>query len=208
MTNGQKAYREKLRDPHWQRRKAEICERDGWACTDCGCDTKNLQVHHKKYITGRSPWEYDDEDLTTLCEDCHQIISQPPTEETVSWETISAELETPEFQAYLKEQKHMTYDQINEIREDIINDHEMSEEDKLEGLASCDRWQSERREFDEENAKQRQADCENSLFNDFVIPKKRIQTNAEKHTGAAGAIKITALNKIRKQYSDQKKQIA
>lgn len=30
-----------------------------------------LHVHHKKYILGRLPWEYNDNDLTTLCNWCH-----------------------------------------------------------------------------------------------------------------------------------------
>jgi 5-methylcytosine-specific restriction endonuclease McrA/ribosomal protein S27AE len=31
----------------------------------------NLQVHHKKYIVNRLPWNYDNEDLVTLCNYCH-----------------------------------------------------------------------------------------------------------------------------------------
>jgi hypothetical protein len=30
-----------------------------------------LQVHHKHYILNRLPWEYDDEELITLCNWCH-----------------------------------------------------------------------------------------------------------------------------------------
>lgn len=33
---------------------------------------KGLNVHHKYYVYGKKPWEYDDEALVTLCEDCHQ----------------------------------------------------------------------------------------------------------------------------------------
>lgn len=31
----------------------------------------NLQIHHKKYILNRLPWEYNNEDLITLCNYCH-----------------------------------------------------------------------------------------------------------------------------------------
>lgn len=31
----------------------------------------NLQIHHLKYIKNRFPWEYDNEDLITLCNYCH-----------------------------------------------------------------------------------------------------------------------------------------
>lgn len=30
-----------------------------------------LNVHHKYYVNGKNPWEYDDEALITLCQDCH-----------------------------------------------------------------------------------------------------------------------------------------
>ena len=32
---------------------------------------KVLNVHHRYYINGKNPWEYDNEALVTLCEDCH-----------------------------------------------------------------------------------------------------------------------------------------
>lgn len=31
-----------------------------------------LNIHHKFYIQGHKPWEYNDEALVTLCEDCHK----------------------------------------------------------------------------------------------------------------------------------------
>lgn len=33
-----------------------------------------LNVHHKRYVNGRELWEYDDEDLITLCQYCHQHL--------------------------------------------------------------------------------------------------------------------------------------
>lgn len=33
-----------------------------------------LNVHHKRYIIGHKAWEYDDEDLVTLCNECHTKI--------------------------------------------------------------------------------------------------------------------------------------
>lgn len=32
---------------------------------------KALNVHHKYYVKGRTPWEYDNDALITLCQDCH-----------------------------------------------------------------------------------------------------------------------------------------
>ena len=31
-----------------------------------------LHIHHKYYIKGRNPWEYENDALVTLCADCHQ----------------------------------------------------------------------------------------------------------------------------------------
>lgn len=30
-----------------------------------------LNIHHKYYIEGHNPWDYEEEALTTLCEECH-----------------------------------------------------------------------------------------------------------------------------------------
>ncbi|MEO7293246.1 MAG: HNH endonuclease [Ginsengibacter sp.] len=38
---------------------------------DCWPVFPIMQVHHKRYINGREQWEYDDEDLITLCKNCH-----------------------------------------------------------------------------------------------------------------------------------------
>jgi len=68
-------YLEKLKDPRWQKRRLEIFNRDEFRCINCGDDEKTLNVDHKIYRKGFDPWEYPDEDLQTLCEDCHKKIS-------------------------------------------------------------------------------------------------------------------------------------
>ena len=50
----------------------------GFKCKCCG-DTKNtLHCHHKKYEPGKDPWDIDPNKLITLCEKCHEIVSQLP----------------------------------------------------------------------------------------------------------------------------------
>lgn len=66
-------YEEQLLTPQWAAKRLEIIRRDWEMCTHC-MSTKNLQVHHKRYIPGRMAWEYhgwDSFDLITLCEKCH-----------------------------------------------------------------------------------------------------------------------------------------
>ncbi len=67
-----KAYIEKLRDPRWQKKRLKILERDEWSCQICGDSTSTLHVHHRRYLRGKDPWDYDDALLTTLCEECHE----------------------------------------------------------------------------------------------------------------------------------------
>lgn len=69
-------YSEKLKDPRWQRKRLEIMKRDEFTCRKCGDNETQLHVHHKQYINGNDPWEYDNKDLVTLCKDCHSIIEE------------------------------------------------------------------------------------------------------------------------------------
>jgi hypothetical protein len=68
------SYADELRKPQWQRKRLEIMARDDWRCTGCSADDKPLHVHHERYINGRKPWEYADNDLKTLCEECHSLF--------------------------------------------------------------------------------------------------------------------------------------
>lgn len=68
---GMSSYSQKLLDPRWQRRRLEILDAAGWRCTYCGATDKTFHVHHRRYIRGHQPWEYEDADLAALCKDCH-----------------------------------------------------------------------------------------------------------------------------------------
>jgi len=67
-----KTYREKLLDPRWQRRRLEILSAADFTCRDCGDKTKTLHVHHAYYLPEREPWEYPDDLLRCVCDDCHR----------------------------------------------------------------------------------------------------------------------------------------
>lgn len=69
-----KTYAEKLRDPRWQKRRLEVMERDRFTCFRCRSTDKTLNVHHLMYEKGKSPWDYNDSALVTLCEDCHKEV--------------------------------------------------------------------------------------------------------------------------------------
>jgi hypothetical protein len=69
-------YWEQLRDPRWQKKRLEIMQRDEFICQSCGDAGKTLNVHHGYYAKGLAPWEYEDETLRTLCEDCHKMAEE------------------------------------------------------------------------------------------------------------------------------------
>lgn len=65
-------YAEKLKDPRWQKKRLEILQRDNWSCQRCYDGESTLHVHHRRYLGGKDPWEYDNNLLITLCENCHE----------------------------------------------------------------------------------------------------------------------------------------
>lgn len=72
-------YSELLQRPEWKAKRQTILERDKFKCVICG-STEHLHVHHKRYRidpkTGNKvlPWEYDDDELVTLCSYHHRMI--------------------------------------------------------------------------------------------------------------------------------------
>lgn len=69
-------YATNLLDPRWQKKKASICERDKWICQLCQDDTAPLHVHHRVSIPGYEPWDYPDDKLITLCDNCHIAVTR------------------------------------------------------------------------------------------------------------------------------------
>jgi len=69
-----KSWYELLTHPKWQRKRLDILSRAGFKCEDCGSESKTLHVHHAYYEKGLAPWEYSDDTLHCLCEDCHKRI--------------------------------------------------------------------------------------------------------------------------------------
>jgi hypothetical protein len=66
------SYADELKHPRWQRRRLEILSRADFKCERCSADDRTLHVHHKKYRRGAKPWEYADDQLIALCEQCHE----------------------------------------------------------------------------------------------------------------------------------------
>ena len=65
-------YREYLASPLWRRIRRRILKRDGKTCQRCG--GSGSEVHHRSYdddvLDGRN-----DEQLATVCDGCHNVIT-------------------------------------------------------------------------------------------------------------------------------------
>lgn len=70
----EKSYSDKLKSPKWQKKRLEIMRRDKFRCRLCKDEETQLSVHHKEYINGNEPWDYDNSYLVTLCEHCHKEV--------------------------------------------------------------------------------------------------------------------------------------
>lgn len=66
----QSNYRVYLQSDEWQELREMALERAGYRCQICS-STDGLQVHHRTY---ENIFEEDEEDLTVLCEDCHELF--------------------------------------------------------------------------------------------------------------------------------------
>ena len=63
---------ELYKHPRWQAMRLKIMKRDEFTCEECGSTEEMLTVHHSYYERGKKPWEYPEQNLHTLCENCHQ----------------------------------------------------------------------------------------------------------------------------------------
>lgn len=68
------SYSEKLQDPRWISFRDNVKFRDNHCCVACGSN-KNLHVHHK-YYRNIEPWDYNGNEVVTLCSDCHEVITE------------------------------------------------------------------------------------------------------------------------------------
>jgi hypothetical protein len=64
------SYRDKLKDPRWQKKRLEVFSEANWQCKNCKRADLPLHVHHLTYRRVE-PWEYELDELETLCERCH-----------------------------------------------------------------------------------------------------------------------------------------
>lgn len=69
-------YARLLQHPKWQKKRLEVLEGAEFSCERCGSQDQTLHVHHSFYDRCRKPWEYDDDQLFSLCEQCHKDVQR------------------------------------------------------------------------------------------------------------------------------------
>lgn len=91
-----KTYKQKLRDPRWQKKRLEIFNRDNWTCLDCKRTDRELHLHHNKYEYGTEPWDYEDNVYETLCYVCHNDEHSDEPELPRNYEHLIIKKEEPD----------------------------------------------------------------------------------------------------------------
>ena len=83
-------YKDQLKHPKWQKKRLEILNRDEFTCQLCKSTEKTLHVHHLYYDYKKRLWEYKNETMVTLCEECHSFIhsKMPKFTKYLEWEHL------------------------------------------------------------------------------------------------------------------------
>jgi hypothetical protein len=91
------SYDKYLQTPEWAHKRDQALERDDYRCRACNID-KKLQVHHRTYARRGNE---DLNDLTTLCESCHEHFHRKISQMEIMGRTYEAPHEpvTKETQA-------------------------------------------------------------------------------------------------------------
>ena len=76
-------YEEYLKTPEWAQKREQALERDGYCCRVCNSG-KNLNVHHRTYARRGNE---DLNDLTTLCQSCHEYFHEKMSQEEIMVQT-------------------------------------------------------------------------------------------------------------------------
>lgn len=85
--------KEEYQDERWKARAKEIRELDGNQCKMCGATGVELHVHHLSYPPPPFHlWDAADNELVTLCKDCHVAIHKAATRPTISKERVLSDV--------------------------------------------------------------------------------------------------------------------
>ena len=84
-------YEEKLQTREWKEFREHVLEVKGFECENCRCTTERPHIHHKGYIRGREPWDYDVSEVQVLCGTCHDTIHKRRKEFEALFDSLQPE---------------------------------------------------------------------------------------------------------------------
>ncbi len=67
-------YDAKLKTPEWMEFRDHVLDVKGRECENCHCLAERPHIHHKGYVRGRDPWDYELSEVAVVCGECHGII--------------------------------------------------------------------------------------------------------------------------------------
>lgn len=73
-----KSYRSQYLDPRWQKKRLEVMQERHFTCEICYAKDQTLNVHHKQYISNKDVWDYENCQLSVICQDCHKQLHEQP----------------------------------------------------------------------------------------------------------------------------------
>lgn len=119
-------YSDKLKNPKWQKKRLEILNLHGFKCEKCGCEDKELHVHHRFYLKGREVWQYDNDVFQVLCCDCHE---KEHSKEKETIEVIPEKYkELIELVDTLNSRNNMNQEYLEYLLKNIIEREELNDE--------------------------------------------------------------------------------
>lgn len=70
-----KPYWKKLKNTRWQKKRLELLNAADFKCQSPFCfndENAELHIHHRIYIKGKQPWEYEPWAYIVVCDKCHE----------------------------------------------------------------------------------------------------------------------------------------
>jgi len=71
-----KDFKAQYQDKRWYELSKKIKARDKNTCQMCGRNDRPVSVHHKVYRSGTDVWDYADDELICICDECHNIVTK------------------------------------------------------------------------------------------------------------------------------------
>lgn len=96
MSKIKEKYKGQLKHPKWRQLTEKLKARTGYRCEICGMASertedkkaneyvRELDTHHVFYIYGRDLWDYPENMLKVLCDDCHGFVHEISYEHGIS----------------------------------------------------------------------------------------------------------------------------